>query len=96
MDAGKVRSSMFHYTNASGYNGIRSTPEWLFRAAQPPGDPEAHPFGAYFTDLPENEPMLAKSCGSRNRSSATSSLSSTREISIGSAGIAVGTSSTLG
>lgn len=50
---------MFHYTNTDGYNGIRSSSEWLFRATQPPGDPEAHPFGAYFTDLPESEPMLA-------------------------------------
>lgn len=57
---GKVASRMFHYTNDSGYKGISSSPEWLFRAAQPPGDPKAHPFGAYFTDLPENEPMLAR------------------------------------
>lgn len=52
-------SSIFHYTNSKGYKGIGSSPEWLFRAAQPPGDPEDHPFGAYFTDLPEHEPMLA-------------------------------------
>jgi len=52
--------SMFHYTNADGHKSISSSPEWLFRAAQPPGDPEAHPFGAYFTDLPEDEPMLAR------------------------------------
>jgi len=53
-------SSMFHYTDSDGHKAIRSSPEWLFRAAQPPGDPKAHPFGAYFTDLPEDEPMLAR------------------------------------
>lgn len=37
---------MHHYTDKSGYNGIRSTPDWLFKGSQPPGD---HPFGAYFT-----------------------------------------------
>jgi hypothetical protein len=37
---------MHHYTDKPGYNGIRSTPDWLFKASQPPGD---HPFGAYFT-----------------------------------------------
>jgi hypothetical protein len=56
---GEVMLSMFHYTNSDGYKSINS-PEWLFRAAQPPGDPKAHPFGAYFTDLPEDDPMLAK------------------------------------
>lgn len=53
-------SSMFHYTDSDGYKAIGSSPEWLFRAGQPPGDPKAHPFGAYFTDLPESDPMLAK------------------------------------
>ena len=52
-------SSMFHYTNADGYKAIGSSPEWLFRATQPPGDPEAHPFSAYFTDLPESDLQLA-------------------------------------
>jgi hypothetical protein len=32
----------------------------MFRAAQPPGDPKDHPFGAYFTNLPEGDPMLAR------------------------------------
>lgn len=50
---------MFHYTNSDGYKGIGSSPTWVFRAAQPPGDPKDHPFGAYFTDLPEDTPMLA-------------------------------------
>ena len=51
---------MFHYTNTEGEKSIGSSPDWLFRAAQPPGDPNAHPFGAYFTDLPESTPLLAK------------------------------------
>lgn len=49
---------MFHYTDRDGFQGISSAPEWLFRAAQPPAD--VHPFGAYFTDLPENTPLLAR------------------------------------
>jgi hypothetical protein len=53
-------STMLHYTNSDGYKAIGSSPDWLFRAAQPPGDPKAHPVGAYFTDLPENDPMLAR------------------------------------
>ncbi len=51
---------MCHYTNAEGHKGIGSAPEWLFRAGQPPGDPDAHPRGAYFTDLPEDTPLLAR------------------------------------
>jgi hypothetical protein len=52
-------SSMFHYTDSDGHKALHSSPEWLFRAAQPPGDPKAHPFGAYFTDLSDDEPLLA-------------------------------------
>jgi hypothetical protein len=37
---------MHHYTDRSGYNGIRSTLNWIFKASRPPAD---HPFGAYFT-----------------------------------------------
>lgn len=50
---------MFHYTDSDGYKAIGSAPEWRFRAGQPPGDPEAHPFGAYFTSLREDDPMPA-------------------------------------
>jgi hypothetical protein len=46
-----------HYTDKKGFNAIRSQPTWLFKAAQPPGD---HPFGAYFTPLPETTPLLAR------------------------------------
>lgn len=49
-------ASVFHYTDADGYKGISSSSEWLFRAAQPPGD---HPFGSYFTNLPQDTPALA-------------------------------------
>jgi hypothetical protein len=47
---------MFHYTNLAGYNGIRATIDWCFKAHQPPGN---HPFGAYFTTLPKDTPNLA-------------------------------------
>lgn len=47
---------MNHFTDLSGYNGIRAQPIWLFWAAQPPGD---HPFGAYFTTLPPGTSNLA-------------------------------------
>ena len=47
----------FHYTDRTGYNGIRATPNWLFRASQPPGE---HPIGAYFTDYNRDEPLLAQ------------------------------------
>jgi hypothetical protein len=47
---------MFHYTNLAGYNAIRATTDWRFKAHQPPGN---HPFGAYFTTLPKNTLNLA-------------------------------------
>jgi hypothetical protein len=47
---------MYHYTNAAGYNAIRATIDWCFKAHQPPGN---HPFGAYFTTLPRGTPNLA-------------------------------------
>ena len=53
-------ATMLHYTDSEGSKAIGSSPEWLFRAAQPPGDPKAHPFGTYFTDLAEGDPMLAR------------------------------------
>jgi hypothetical protein len=47
---------LFHYTDKDGWNGIRATPDWRFRANKPPGP---HPFGAYFTNLDEATPYLA-------------------------------------
>ena len=51
-------TSTFHFTDKSGYNAIRATTDWRFKASQPP--PETHPFGAYFTTLPPDTPKLAK------------------------------------
>jgi hypothetical protein len=48
---------LFHYTDADGYNVIRSQPVWVFKASQPPGN---HPFGAYFTTLRPGTANLAK------------------------------------
>src|SRR4051812_14618382 len=48
---------MNHYTDQAGYNAIRATVVWHFRAGKPPGD---HPFGAYFTTLPRDTRNLAK------------------------------------
>ena len=47
---------MNHFTDKAGYNGIRAGKDWLFRAAQPPGD---RPFGAYFTTLPPETRRLS-------------------------------------
>jgi hypothetical protein len=47
-----------HYTDRTGYNGIRAAPDWRFKASQPP-DPAGHPFGAYFTTLPPDTRNLA-------------------------------------
>ena len=47
---------MNHFTDRQGYNGIRATAVWCFRASQPPGD---HLFGAYFTTLSPQTPNLA-------------------------------------
>jgi hypothetical protein len=51
---------MNHFTDQKGYNGIRASVTWHFKASQPPGD---HPFGAYFTTLPPTTPKLAKRLG---------------------------------
>ena len=50
-------SRLFHYTNVDGFNGIRATPIWHFRASKPPTD---HPVGAYFTTYDESTPLLAQ------------------------------------
>jgi hypothetical protein len=47
----------YHYTNKDGYDGIRSAKVWRFIADKPPCE---HPKGAYFTDLDEQTPLLAK------------------------------------
>jgi hypothetical protein len=48
---------LYHYTNSTGYNAIRSQPVWHFIALKPAGD---HPVGAYFTSLPPATKNLAK------------------------------------
>lgn len=52
-------NSMLHYTDKAGFDGIRSAPEWKFRAETPPRD-SGHERGAYFTNLPRDAPQLAK------------------------------------
>ena len=47
---------MNHYTDRDGWNGIRSAPDWLFRAAKPP---DAKPYGTYFTSLDRDTRHLA-------------------------------------
>jgi hypothetical protein len=42
-------ANIFHYTDKEGWNGIRSQPNWIFRARQPK-DPD-RPVAAYFTDI---------------------------------------------
>jgi hypothetical protein len=49
--------SVNHYTDKKGYHGIRATPDWRFKASQPP-NPASHPFGANFTTLPPNTKNL--------------------------------------
>ena len=51
---------MNHFTNKTGFNGIRSAPDWRFRAAKPP---DARPFGSYFTILTQDAPNLAARLG---------------------------------
>jgi hypothetical protein len=51
---------MNRFTDLKGFNGIRASPIWRFRAAQPPG---RHPFGAYFTTLSARTPNLARRLG---------------------------------
>jgi hypothetical protein len=47
---------MHHYTDKTGYNSVRSTVVWRFKASEPPRD---HPFGAYFTQLGPGTKNLA-------------------------------------
>jgi hypothetical protein len=48
---------MNHFTDLKGFNAIRATPIWRFRAKQPRG---RRPFGAYFTPLSGRTPDLAR------------------------------------
>ena len=48
--------AIHHYTDRPGYNGIRATREWCFKARQPPAD---HPAGSYFTTLGPETKNLA-------------------------------------
>src|SRR5438046_329258 len=50
---------LFHYTDKTAYNAIRSGPDWVFLARQPP-KASGHPKGAYFTDYDEHTPALAQ------------------------------------
>jgi hypothetical protein len=48
---------VYHYTDQSGWNAIRSQKDWTFKAFQPPGN---RPFGAYFTTLRIDSPKFSK------------------------------------
>jgi hypothetical protein len=50
-------SLVYHYTDQSGWNAIRSQVDWTFKASQPPGD---RPFGVYFTTLRIDTPLFSK------------------------------------
>ena len=47
---------MFHYTDKTGWNAIRSQVIWRFRTSQPK-DPD-RPFGVYFTDIAPTQANL--------------------------------------
>ena len=51
---------LYHYTNKRGFDAIRASKPWRFRAEVPPGD---HPRGTYFTRLPPETVNLAKRLG---------------------------------
>jgi len=48
---------VYHYTDHSGWNAIRSQMDWTFKASQPPGD---RPYGVYFTTLRIDAPKFSK------------------------------------
>lgn len=48
---------LFHYTDAEGYKAISLQKDWVFQAAQPPGN---HPSGAYFTPLTPDQHNLTR------------------------------------
>lgn len=48
---------VYHYTNQSGWNAIRSQVDWVFKASKPAGD---RPFGVYFTTLRVDAPKFHK------------------------------------
>jgi len=52
-----ARSPMNHFTDKTGYDGIRSQPRWFFRSSQPRA--RHQPAGAYFTTYEPNEPNLS-------------------------------------
>jgi RHS repeat-associated protein len=49
---------VYHYTDKSAYNAIKSQPSWHFKASRPPKG-SGHPRGAYVTTLPPSTPKLA-------------------------------------
>lgn len=50
---------IYHYTDKSGYNGIRAQEKWIFKAGRQHHYPN-NPDGAYFTKLPPNAPNLGR------------------------------------
>lgn len=53
-------AQIYHYTNRSSFNVIHSQQTWTFLASRPPGE---HPMGAYFTNLDQDTPLLARKLG---------------------------------
>jgi hypothetical protein len=49
---------MNHYTNRRGYNGIRATSPWCFKARRQ--RTRSKPFGAYFTTLVPTDPNFVR------------------------------------
>lgn len=51
-------TSIFHYTDKDGYNGVRAPhPDWIFKASQPVR--RDHPVGAYFTTFAPDTKLLS-------------------------------------
>jgi hypothetical protein len=53
-----MMTSVFHYTDKDGYNGVRAPhPDWIFKVSQPVR--KDHPVGAYFTIFPPDTKLLS-------------------------------------
>lgn len=58
---GETRRILYHYTDRAGYNSIRATVSWCFKAKQPRRRDSDHPRAAYFTSLgPETTNLAVK------------------------------------